>query len=166
MHPRRISIENLLILISKTVIAYFTFFIFLFSVPVYKELKAAFTTVYGFNEARLVIGASTLYVDIADTLEERKKGLSDLANLKPGTGLFFSFDSPDYYGIWMKDMNFAIDIIWLDESKQVVDIKLDATPETYPEIFKPSRKSMYVLKVPAGFVKKEGIKVRDQLTLF
>jgi uncharacterized membrane protein (UPF0127 family) len=162
----RVTVENILILISKTVIAYFVFFIFLFSVPVYKELKAAFTTVYGFNESRLVIASASLFVDIADTPEERKRGLSGLENLKPGTGLYFKFDYPDFHGIWMKDMNFPIDIIWLDSSQRVVDIKKGASPDSYPEVFVPNREAMYVLEVPAGFVESEGIKVRDQVTTF
>jgi uncharacterized membrane protein (UPF0127 family) len=48
----------------------------------------------------------------------------------------------------------------------VVDIKENLKPETYPDVFRPNRESMYILEVPAGFVKTEGIKVRDQVTLF
>lgn len=162
---KRMTIEGLLILISKTVIAYFTFFIFLFSVPIFRDLKTALNDAYTFNESHMVLGDATLKIGIADTPEERKKGLSGLDSLKDGAGLFFIFDSADTHGIWMKEMNFPIDIIWLSSTKQVVYIEKDVSPETYPEVFQPTRNAQYILEVPAGFVKKWGIKIGDQATL-
>jgi uncharacterized membrane protein (UPF0127 family) len=161
-----IKVEGLLILISKTVIGYFVFFVFLFSVPIYKELKIAIKNTKSFTESRLVVGGASIFVSLADTPVERTQGLSEVKKLEEGTGLLFIFDEVDHHGIWMKDMLFAIDIIWLDETKQVVYIEENVKPETYPTVFEPRSPAKYVLEVPAGFVKKEGIKIRDQVTKF
>lgn len=161
----RITIESLMILASKTVIAYFTFFIFLFSVPVFNDLKAALVETHKLNDSRLVLGDATIKVGIADTPAERKKGLSGLKQLSDGAGLFFVFDDLDTHSIWMKDMNFAIDVIWLNSSKEVVHIVKNMTPDTYPTAFTPVRPALYILEVPAGFVEKWGIKIGDQATV-
>ena len=59
----------------------------------------------------------------------------------------------------MKEMNFPIDIIWLDENLKIVAIKENAMTESYPEVFTPSTPARYVLEVPAGFVQKNKISV-------
>lgn len=86
-------------------------------------------------------------------------GLSDRPILAENSGLFFIFPYSDTHGIWMKEMNFPIDIIWLDENYQIVAVKENAAPDSYPEVFKPTTPALYVLEVPAGFVQKHKISV-------
>ena len=43
------------------------------------------------------------------------KGLSGRDNLADDEGMFFVFEKSDIYPFWMKDMKFAIDIIWIME---------------------------------------------------
>ncbi|MBI2096057.1 MAG: DUF192 domain-containing protein [Candidatus Taylorbacteria bacterium] len=100
---------------------------------------------------------------IADTPEERARGLGGLEKLREGEAMLFVFDEPAYHSIWMKDMNFSIDIIWLDENYRVVDIKERVAPETYPKIFTPRDEASYVLETKAGLVPEEGIKAGDIL---
>jgi uncharacterized membrane protein (UPF0127 family) len=50
----------------------------------------------------------------------------------------------------MKDMKFALDMIWLDESKKVVTVKANVTPDTYPGSFCPDGPAQFVIEVPAG----------------
>ena len=61
------------------------------------------------------IVGKTLQVDLALTDEEKARGLSGRESLDEDEGMLFVFDVPGNYGFWMKDMNFAIDIIWLNE---------------------------------------------------
>ena len=37
--------------------------------------------------------------------------------------MLFIFSQPDFYPFWMKDMKFPIDIIWLDENLQIINIE-------------------------------------------
>ena len=102
-----------------------------------------------------------IQLEIADTPEKRAQGLSGRKELASKRGMLFVFDTPEKSGIWMKDMNFSIDIIWFDEQKKVVYIKEHATPESFPEVFIPSTLTSFVLEVPEGFVKERGIEVGD-----
>jgi len=163
MVRRKYTTESLIILISRTTISFVVFVIFLFSVPLYGHVKTLFAEA---SNTRIVIGESVISVGVADSNAERKSGLSNRETLRDNEGLLFIFPEPDFHGIWMNKMNFSIDIIWLDKTQQVVYIKKNVSPDTYPEIFKPTKKSLYVLEVSSGFVKKEGIKIGDQMTLF
>lgn len=108
--------------------------------------------------SRIHIGGHELLVDVADTNEERMKGLSGRERLGENQGLLFIFDVSDLYGIWMKNMKFPIDILWVDEKFQVVDTRENVLPESFPEIFYPISPAKYVIEVPAGWVEKSGIK--------
>ncbi len=100
---------------------------------------------------------------IADTEEERDKGLGDRESMPDNTAMLFVFDVSDTYAFWMKDMKFPIDIVWLDENKRVVHIVESAMPESYPENFIPPDNSLYVIELNAGLVSKYGIKVGNIL---
>jgi len=64
--------------------------------------------------------------------------------------MLFVFENPGIHGIWMKDMKFPIDIIWLDKDMSVISKELNVSPDTYPQVFYPSREAYYVLEVKAG----------------
>ena len=66
-----------------------------------------------------------LQVYIADTDPRRMRGLmfeteSFLADDK---GMLFVFDEPGNRSMWMKNMQFHLDIIWFSENGNVVSIK-------------------------------------------
>ena len=87
---------------------------------------------------------------VSDDFEKRVLGLSNRTNLPEGIdGMLFIFPKSDTHGIWMKDMNFNIDILWLDDNFNVVDQRLNVSPDTYPESFTPSAPALYVLELPA-----------------
>jgi len=77
--------------------------------------------------------------------------------------MFFIFDEERPHGIWMKNMRFALDIIFLNGQKQVVAVKENALPckEDCPT-FRPPVVSKYALEVVAGFVSRHQVKVGDQ----
>lgn len=103
---------------------------------------------------------SVIYADTEETLE---KGLSEREKLDEKSLMLFVFKRPGTYGFWMKDMKFNIDIIWLDENYKVVHIEENLSPETYPKIFYPKSKALYVVETNPNFVKSYGIKLGNTL---
>lgn len=115
-------------------------------------------------------------VEIADTAESRARGLSGRDSLAVNTGLLLSFPELGSHGIWMKDMRFPIDVIWIapisdtsssggGQGLRIVDIRENVRPETFPEIFYPARSALYILEVNAGFVEIHSIEVGDTVRL-
>lgn len=115
-------------------------------------------------KTQLSINGVEIEVAVADTPEERVKGLSGMDRI-PFQGMLFIFDSPAQEGFWMKDMRFAIDIIWIGENFKVVDMKEGVKPETFPEIFEPREEAGYVLEVPAGFSKLHSLKIGSEVKI-
>ena len=66
--------------------------------------------------------------EVADTDASRQQGLMFRENLPEGQGMLFVFGTEGRYGFWMKNMKFPIDIIWIDQEKKIVDMKLDLSP--------------------------------------
>lgn len=109
----------------------------------------------------LTLAGKTLTLFIADTDEERIRGLGGRPPLPKNTGMLFVFGATDRHGIWMKDMQFPIDILWFDESWLVVDVADDVTPETFPTVFFPKEAGRYVLEAGVDFIEDSGVTVRD-----
>lgn len=114
------------------------------------------------NLAEVYLGGVVVNTKVAQSTEERQKGLSGRSDLGDNEGMLFIFEKPGLYRFWMKDMNFAIDIIWLDESLKVVSIKGGVEPSSYPEVFRPSEPAKYVLEVNAGFALRNKVQIADQ----
>jgi|CXWK01.1.fsa_nt_gi uncharacterized membrane protein (UPF0127 family) len=111
----------------------------------------------------LKIGQKLLKIDLANTPALRTLGLSGRGSLAPDHGMLFVFEKPDLHGFWMKEMNFSIDIIWIDASKKIVHIEERVSPESYPKIYIPDAQALFVLEVPAGFVTENKIRVGDEV---
>ena len=118
----------------------------------------------GLEEKTLTVGTSVLQVEIAQTTEQKITGLSYRPSLAEGRGMFFIFDTDGGHGIWMKDMQFSIDIIWIDAAMKVVHIEKSVAPDTYPEVFTSPTPARYVLEVPAGYTEGR-ISIGDTVAL-
>ena len=111
------------------------------------------------------IGSTTIPVEIADTEQSRIMGLSGRKTLPIDTGMFFVFDVIGRNEIWMKDMNFPIDIMWISDDFKIVESLQNVSPETFPQAFGRDVLSLYVLEVPSGFIVSHGINVLDTVKL-
>jgi uncharacterized protein len=103
--------------------------------------------------------------EIADSQEERIRGLSGRADIPENYGMLFVFESPGRHGIWMKDMLVSIDIIWLSQDGTVLALIEHVSPATYPEVFYPPSPSHYVLETRAGEAARHGWGIGTSLKL-
>lgn len=117
------------------------------------------------DEYTVYLGSVALAVTVADDETERVQGLSGAAGLRDLEGKLFIFDTDAKQGIWMKDMRFPLDIIWIDRDLRIVHIEENVAPETYPKIFYPSSDARFVLEMNAHFVSSLRVKIGDVLTL-
>jgi uncharacterized membrane protein (UPF0127 family) len=73
------------------------------------------------------------------------KGLSGRRTLASGTGMLFIFDALDRHTMWMPDMYFPLDVVWLDETLSVVNITYGLEPCADANDC-PSSSSVYLCK--------------------
>lgn len=112
--------------------------------------------------ADITIGSADFRVEIVRTPEQSRRGLGGRESLLPDTGMWFDFGSKNRWGIWMKDMKFPIDIVWLNENFEIVTLTERVSPETYPKVFYPSSDASHVLEFSSGTVEKYHIEVGNR----
>ena len=111
------------------------------------------------------MGGKEITVIIADTKELRENGLSGYKEINSSKGMLFVFSDPGFYGFWMKNMRFPIDIIWFDANRRIVDVWENATPESYPKVHTPVVPAQYVLEVGTGYFANHALKHGDILEI-
>lgn len=113
----------------------------------------------------LVINDHSINAEVAETDYEKRRGLSGRVELPPNEALLLVFDSPNYHGIWMKGMNFPIDIVWIDENWVVVGVEREVRPDTFPNVFYPPEPVKYVLELSSGATLEAGIDTGSTVSL-
>jgi uncharacterized membrane protein (UPF0127 family) len=107
-----------------------------------------------------------LQVEVMVTDEDRAMGLMFRPSLAADRGMLFVFDALGFHSIWMKNCRFPIDIVWLDQDKNVVHVA-DGVPPCKAEpcpTYQPLRRSAYVLELNAGEARREKIRVGSSLS--
>lgn len=98
----------------------------------------------------------------------RALGLSYRDRLPPRQGLFFFYaDEPQRRSMWMPNMRFPLDIIWLDGSLKIVNIRKNVQP--CPNLEKCPRVSsvyrvQHAIELVAGEADDMGLRIGDKLT--
>ncbi|MGM0482268.1 MAG: DUF192 domain-containing protein [Patescibacteria group bacterium] len=119
----------------------------------------------GLDVVDIKVGETEVKAELAQTEEELIRGLSGRRSLGKIDGLLMVFSEEGRHGIWMKDMNFSLDIIWANRSGRIVHIKESVHPNTYPDVFFPDEPALVVLEVRGGKVEKEGWENGDRIIL-
>ena len=106
-----------------------------------------------------------LYVTTNST--QVTKGLSDTTELPAGTGMLFYLPHQNQLNFWMRDMNYPIDMLWLDSNRHVVHIEPRVSPDTYPRNFSNpiGKPAEYVLELNSGDADQFDISIGDKLNL-
>lgn len=138
------------------------------------KIFAAFLLIFlmacskNFNEIRVDNGKGLvkINVEIADDDSERAKGLMFREILNENSGMLFIFDNEENRTFWMKNTLIPLDIIFIGENFEIVDIKYALPCETEPcALYKSVRPSKYVLEVNANFSAGNGISIGDKVLL-
>lgn len=105
-------------------------------------------------------------VDVVETVAAKRLGLGKRDSLAWNRGMLFVYDAPGFPGIWMKDMQFDIDILWLRD-RRLVDMVWRA-PHAPPgdpgdrlPVYQPRELADMVLEVPAGYAQAHGWQIGD-----
>ena len=118
--------------------------------------------------AHAIVTTSTgkeISVEVADTVEKRRLGLGKRSGLENGWGMLFVFEKRNQHGFWMKDMQFPLDIIWLDNHR-IVHILRNVQPaksRVLPPVMTPPVAGNFVLEIDAGLVEELKLRVGQRL---
>jgi uncharacterized membrane protein (UPF0127 family) len=114
---------------------------------------------------KVTIAGKVFKLELADTDSKRADGLSQRDNIPSDGGMFFDFNTDGDWRMWMLQMRFPIDIVWLANDGKVVGIKNSAQPGEYPEIYRAEQLSRYAIEVQAGTAKQLDLKEGDTVQI-
>lgn len=119
--------------------------------------------------ASVAIGDAAFQVEVLTTPAERTRGLSGREMLEPGSGALFVYEPGAAGAIWMTEMLFDLDLVWIGEGCTVVHVTEKVprpepgTPDTRLPRYRTSVPATYVIELNTGDVERSGIRVGDKV---
>lgn len=136
--------------------------------PVRPEVKSEQSHISENYDRSLSIANKNILVEVVDTDNARKLGLSYRPSLENNRGMLFDFTNttdkrPSF---WMKDMRFSIDIIWINNGTVVgIEKNVSVPTETIQlPTYTPPTNISHVLEVPSGWSDKNNIRIGNAVT--
>ncbi len=110
-------------------------------------------------------GKSTVNIEIADTFDQRKRGLMFRPTLADGHGMFFVFPRQEKLDFWMKNTLIPLDMVFIDGNYKVVNVAKNVQPcETMNcAVYSSTRPAQYVLEINGGAADKYGLVPGDKV---
>ncbi|MFB3048303.1 MAG: DUF192 domain-containing protein [Nitrosopumilaceae archaeon] len=125
-----------------------------------------------FPRGTIKIDNVVLEVQIADTDLLRTQGLMFQEELPFDQGMLFVFEGEERRSIWMLNMQFSLDILWLDIEGNTLHIEKNVPPcktaletATCPSYKGDNKLAKYVLEVTSGFVDEYSITENSKLEI-
>jgi hypothetical protein len=103
----------------------------------------------------------TIILEVAQTEQEQMHGLMFRKLLAENAGMVFVYNQPVQAGIWMKNTEIPLDIIFIDCNNKIVKLAT-RQPHTLEVTYAPE-KICKIIEVNAGFIKKIGLKANSKV---
>src|SRR3989338_5590514 len=142
----------------KKILVIFVFIVFLVMIASCKSENAVF--IDNGNEKIKV------NVEIADSPEERAAGLMFRESLGENFGMLFIFDDEKTRSFWMKNTLIPLDMVFISEDLEIIDIKYAVPCREYQCINYVSKEpAEYVLEVNGNFTIRKSIAIGNTVNL-
>jgi len=117
------------------------------------------TLAYGWAEglAKLKIGSHELIVELAISDQEQETGLMNRTSLGSDRGMLFVFDHPRHASFWMHNTSIPLDLAFLDEQGEILEI-LPLVPFEEKSVNSKSDKVAYALEVNRDWFSSRSLK--------
>ncbi len=106
---------------------------------------------------------SIIDIEVAKNDQERARGLMYRKSIPEDAGMLFVFDYEDIQSFWMKNTYIALDMLFVNENKEIVTIHMNTSPMKEWN-YASSAPSLYVVEVNAGYCVKNNIKEGDLIS--
>ncbi len=126
------------------------------------ELASAGTCDSGQVDLRWENGKARFAIELADTFDERAKGLMFRTKMARYSGMLFVYPEPSSVTFWMKNTLIPLDMIFLDKTGLVTRVHEKASPQSLATI--PGGDNVLaVLEINGGLSRRLGIVVGAQM---
>ncbi|MDR1216532.1 MAG: DUF192 domain-containing protein [Treponema sp.] len=108
-------------------------------------------------------GNVSLAAEVAETTEERQRGLMFRKSLADGKGMLFVFERDQILSFWMKNTYIPLSIAFIAGDGRIVEIH-DMEPLSLASV-RSSRSCRYALEAPLGWFTRAKINIGDTMIL-
>lgn len=118
--------------------------------------------------ARVKVDRAKLEVQVVGNDQSRSRGLAGTPSLDESHGMLFLFPSAQQPAIWMKGVQYPIDIIWINNGT-VIEVTPNVppvaagTPDAAMPLYQPAGVVTQVLEVAAGWAARNNVQPGDPL---
>ena len=99
-------------------------------------------------------GGAIIQAELANTPQKRAEGLMYREHLADDRGMLFTFSQAEAWVFWMKNTKIPLDLIWINEKKQIIHMEqrvpiCTRTDDSCPQ-YRPNEGALYVLELAGG----------------
>lgn len=105
---------------------------------------------------------ATIDIELAANDEKRTRGLMWRRKMEENQGMLFVMEQQEIQSFWMLNTYIPLDIIFVDEQRQIVTIRSNTQPQSLDPVTS-DQPALYVVEVNAGYCRKNGISVGDRI---
>jgi uncharacterized protein len=107
-------------------------------------------------------GGTVIHAELANTPQKRAEGLMYREHLADDRGMLFTFSQAEAWVFWMKNTKIPLDLIWINEKKQIIHMEQNVpictrTDDSCPQ-YRPNEGALYVLELAGG--RAESLKIQ------
>lgn len=153
---------------TRLIIGILTVLAILLGVFVFVNMSGSTLSSFFSRSAHATIDKQTFTLLQAKSEKDKQIGLSTRQSIAQNQGMIFIFDKPEYYGFWMKNMKFPLDIIFLKDKKIVTifsNVPNPKSPTDQLPIYSPTSPADTVIELRAGSATKYNFQVGDPVTI-
>jgi uncharacterized protein len=112
-------------------------------------------------------GGAIIHAELANTPKKRAEGLMYREQLADDRGMLFTFSQAEAWVFWMKNTKIPLDLIWINEKKQIIHMEQNVpictrADDSCPQ-YRPNEGALYVLELAGG--RAESLKLQRGLKL-
>lgn len=101
-------------------------------------------------------------IEIAADDLERERGLMWRRNMEPDQGMLFIMDRSEPQSFWMLNTYLALDIIFVDAERKIVNIASNTKPQSLDPV-RSTGPAKYVVEVLGGYCAEKGVEAGDSI---
>jgi uncharacterized membrane protein (UPF0127 family) len=124
-----------------------------------------------FAQGKVEINGDLINVEVAKSTAERQRWLMFRQEKIPlNSAMILVYDKPDLYSMWLLNIEYNLDLIWVDESGQIVYVVKDAPPckntlDPSSCTYKNTKAAKYVIAATSGFINSHKITMESKMTV-
>ena len=133
-------------------------------IPIITTVKKSHAQSKSKKKSEITIQGHRIFAEIADSEEERKRGLMRRKALDKNSGMLFIYKDSRIRYFWMKNTYISLDIAFIDTNLVIKTIHTMEKTDDSTTLYSSYVPVQYVLEVNSGWLEQHNIQTGDTVT--